>query len=218
MTLREQQDTGFILVPPRRLPLRYVFAAGFVVGALVTSFAIYRVSSWWLARREPPVAHAQQVTAVLPTAEPAGSSIAWMPPAVTRWLPMIREHCADEELAQIIMLVESGGHPTADSGAAAGLMQIAPRWHPTAPRNLYEPEGNVAYGCQYLEELLAKHGTLGDAVYAYNSGGLATAEGRRYRQWVTGMYAERHDAKSPTYARWLDAGGRRLVEAAERGQ
>ena len=147
------------------------------------------------------------------------SSIPWMPATVTRYLPVIRSHCtgaADEELAQIVMLVESGGDPdVVNSSNAHGLMQIVPRWHPEcAPAGaaLLDPDANVECGCRFLDRLLASY-DAGTAAMHYNSGSLITAEGQRYYKWVTGMAAERHDATSPTFEAWMKAGGSRLVAA-----
>lgn len=186
--------------------------AGVILAALLVMYV------QWVMIGETPV-HGQalvgpegeataQALLAAPVAATGGSTIPWMPETVTRYLPVIRRHCtgqADEELAQIIMLVESCGNATiVNSSNAHGLMQIVPRWHPECgdPARLLDPDTNVECGCRFLDRLLAVTGDAGDAAYRYNSGTLQTDEGARYRYWVEGMAAERHQPTSARFDEW----------------
>jgi len=76
-------------------------------------------------------------------------------------------------LVSAVIDVESRGDPSAISATgAAGLMQLMPD---TALNygvsNRFDPEGNVAAGCRYLHDLLARyHNNLSLALAAYNAG------------------------------------------------
>ena len=150
----------------------------------------------------------------------------------------------DPELLAIVMLVESGGNPAAISPAGAvGLMQVMPATAGDIARlrglsapgvaALAVPATNIDYGAWYLARQLASFGSADDpdwqrsvelAAVAYNGGpgsaaswlrgGFVPHEARRYRVWVGGMWSERRDGASPTYQRWLAAGGGYLVDRA----
>ena len=161
----------------------------------------------------------------------------WMPLTVRAWWPIItaaaEEHGVDPALVSIVMLVESGGDPTAGSGAGAlGLMQVVPRWHPSLCidpdcMSAYDPNHNVDVGTAYLAECMARHAGQGsapdwtdtviDASACYNGGSASntTSETASYRRWVGGMWSERGEQTSPTFDSWMAAGGSRLVESAE---
>lgn len=165
---------------------------------------------------------------------------AWLPPSVTRWEPHIRAASArygvDPALIAIIVTVESGGDPDAVSrdvngnAIAHGLCQIVPRYHARINESPgpYDPTHNIDVGTEFLAGLLKTYAVASDddwrqtidkAVGFYNGGGRGAGddplpESRSYRRWVGGMWAERHDAESPTYAAWLAAGGVRLVDKA----
>jgi len=154
------------------------------------------------------------------------------------------EHKVDPALLAIIALVESGGNATVYSPAGAtGLMQVMPgtgsdiarlrRISGFAPDGLLIPETNVDFGAWYLAQQLRSFGRPDDpdwresvtlAAAAYNGGpgrvatflrgGSLPAESARYREYVGGMWSERHDATSPTFERWLAAGGSHLVAKA----
>ena len=76
-------------------------------------------------------------------------------------------------LVGAVIDVESRGDPSAVSATgAAGLMQLMPD---TALNygisNRFDPESNVAAGCRYLHDLLARyHNNLSLALAAYNAG------------------------------------------------
>ena len=161
----------------------------------------------------------------------------WMPLTVRAWWPIItaaaEEHGVDPALVSIVMLVESGGDPTAGSGAGAlGLMQVVPRWHPSLCidpdcMSAYDPNHNVDVGTAYLAECMARYAGQGsapdwtdtviDASACYNGGSASntTSETASYRRWIGGMWSERAQQASPTFEAWMAAGGSRLVESAE---
>lgn len=185
----------------------------------------------WLAGQDAPA------PVVEPTPQPMGGPVepsAWMPaPVVFWWADVIRptaeRYGVDPMLASIIVLVESGGNPLAESGAGAlGMYQVVPRFHPRLlDGDPHDPHHNADVGTAYLADCLRRYGLRDDpdwqrsverAAACYNGGGGGVAnpaaETRAYIRWVGGMWAERHAPTSPTLDAWLAAGGRRLVEGA----
>ncbi len=102
-------------------------------------------------------------------------TIPWIPETVKRWEPdvveMAKKYNLDPNLIAIIITLESGGYPQAESEAAAkGLMQVTP---PTAadiaqkflkkPResyDLFDPRTNIEFGTAYLAWLRDEFGTV----------------------------------------------------------
>lgn len=79
------------------------------------------------------------------------------------------------KLVKAIIEVESGGDANAigDNGNSLGLMQIQPRYHAQRLKegeSLLDPKVNVRVGCEILSELMAKYGTLDEALTVYNAG------------------------------------------------
>ncbi len=71
--------------------------------------------------------------------------------------------------------MESGGDANAvgDAGNSLGLMQIQPRYHAQRLKegeSLLDPKVNVRVGCEILSEIMAKYGTLDEALTVYNAG------------------------------------------------
>jgi soluble lytic murein transglycosylase-like protein len=142
-----------------------------------------------------------------------------------------QRHGVDPALVAIVTLVESLGNPQAQSPTGArGLMQLMPATAasiaaerqlvaPTAER-LFEPAYNLDLGAYYLAQQLATFGSgaadarsVELAAVAYNGGpqlarayleGSATLwpETARYRDLVVGMWNERAQPESPTFAAW----------------
>jgi hypothetical protein len=140
-------------------------------------------------------------------------------------------HGVDPALVAIVTVVESLGDPRAESPSGArGLMQLMPataaeiaveRQLPDHTlERLFEPEYNLDLGVWYLARQLA---TFGDAAasqrsvelaaVAYNGGpnvarayleGSATLrpETAHYRDLVVGMWSERAEPESLTFAAW----------------
>lgn len=77
------------------------------------------------------------------------------------------------DLVAAMVQVESHGDPAAVSRAGAqGLMQLMPETAATyGVLNPFDPETNVAAGCRYMHDLLARyHQNLPLALAAYNAG------------------------------------------------
>ncbi len=155
-------------------------------------------------------------------------------------------HGVDPALIALVMLAESGGNPRAQSpSGAVGLMQVMPGTGAGiaqergiagyTPDELWEPATNIDFGAYYISQQLKAFGTRDDpdwqqsvelAAAAYNGGpgsvqrllggGALPSESARYRQWVGGMWRERHEGSSSTFDTWSAAGGAALVAAAER--
>lgn len=101
-------------------------------------------------------------------------TISWLPDSVKRWHSQIessaKQYNLDPNLVAIIMTIESGGNPKADSGYAQGLMQITPATtkeiasrHLKKPVNKYDiwdPRTNIEFGTAYLAWLRTAYGTL----------------------------------------------------------
>lgn len=64
---------------------------------------------------------------------------------------------------------------TGDDGASVGFMQIQERWwsglmEEIGTRDLTDPEDNFRTGCAIIRKLMDKHGSVEDALTAYNRG------------------------------------------------
>lgn len=94
-------------------------------------------------------------------------SISWIPATVKQWqqpiAEMARKYNIDPNVLAIIMTMESGGYPKADSGQAQGLMQITPPTaqdiaskylkKPVATYDIWDPRTNIEFGAAYLAHL-----------------------------------------------------------------
>lgn len=133
-------------------------------------------------------------------------TIAWLPDTVKRWQPKIEKYAAmyhiDPNLVAIIMTVESGGDPHANSGVAKGLMQIT---DPTAgdiahrivknkreKYDLNDPDTSIEFGAAYLRYLTNELGEVSQGpswdetvrlVAASYNGGFAAARAYRLHGW-----------------------------------
>ena len=120
--------------------------------------------------------------------------------------------------------------PTAQDIAAKHLKQ------PTQQYDIYDPKTNIEFGVAYLAYLRDEFGsssqgpswnTTAELVAAgYNGGpgaasslekgnGVSSSETAAYSRDVLNMWRERNSAHSPTYERWLERGGSRLVNVAQ---
>jgi hypothetical protein len=146
-------------------------------------------------------------------------SIAWLPETVLRWeapiLAAARTHGVDPNLVAIVMLVESGGNPSAVSPSGAlGLMQVMPATAADiaaqrgidghSVERLMEPDYNIDLGAWYLADMLRRFGRADDpdwqasvelAASAYN-GGPGTVQ----RMLTAGTALP---AESARYRRWV---------------
>jgi beta-lactamase regulating signal transducer with metallopeptidase domain len=142
-------------------------------------------------------------------------------------------HGLSPALLAIVTLVESLGDPGAHSpGGAVGLMQLMPstaaqiavqrQLADYSEARLWEPGYNIDLGAWYLSEQLNAFGaersdaeSIARAAIAYNAGpAIARAyfdglrelpdETRRYRDLVVGMWTEREQEHSATFATWRE--------------
>ncbi|MDC3981763.1 M56 family metallopeptidase [Polyangium jinanense] len=143
-----------------------------------------------------------------------------------------RKGNVDPEAVAILTLVESGGDPKAKSPAGAlGLMQLMPGTAVTvakelgiadhADERLLDPAYNLDLGASYFGKQFVEFGKKDPArafelsAAAYNGGenrvrawldGKAelSEETEKYRALTTGMWNERHAARSATYDTWRE--------------
>ena len=115
---------------------------------------------------------------------------------------LARTHALDPVLVHALIRAESGYDPLAVSPAGAvGLMQVMPEtaadYGVQSVDQLFDPEVNLRTGMRHLKRLLAKYGSIGPAVMAYNagegalerSGGFVTySETQRYTHRVLTDY------------------------------
>lgn len=90
----------------------------------------------------------------------------------------------DADLVEALIRAESGGDRLAVSQqGASGLMQLMPA---TAAEmgveDIFDPEQNIASGTRYLRLLLDRFQSVEVALWAYNAGPGAVAEGRLPRE------------------------------------
>lgn len=150
--------------------------------------------------------------------------IEWIPATVSRWKPQIEKYSdsyqIDPNLLAIIMTVESGGDPRADSGEAKGLMQVT---DPTAENiakhhlhdertgyDLLDPETNIEFGAAYMRHLINRFGnvsqgpswdeTVSLVAAGYNGGPDGGALAFRNDKWK-GL--ENYDRQTFNYVRYV---------------
>jgi soluble lytic murein transglycosylase-like protein len=178
-------------------------------------------------------------------------TIPWIPATVKYWHEPIEEMAAtyriDPNLVAIIMTLESGGYAKADSGQAAGLMQITPLTAkdiaskylkvPVTGYKLTDPRTSIEFGAAYLSYLRDTFGnwqqgpswnsTVELVAAGYNGGpgaagrldagrGLTDTQTVIYSRDAFNMWRERFAHDSPTFDRWKERGGSRLIQAAQK--
>jgi hypothetical protein len=132
--------------------------------------------------------------------------IEWLPETVKRWQPQLEKYGTmyevDPNLLAIMMTVESGGDPNANSGVAEGLMQItkgtagdiAQRYvrEPRANYDLKDPDTSIEFGAAYVRYLIGEFGNVDQApawdetvslVAAGYNGGFGGAKAYRDHSW-----------------------------------
>lgn len=150
-------------------------------------------------------------------------------PTVQRWAPLIHEAARGSglpaALIATVIQIESCGDPAAVSSAGAlGLMQVMP-YHFTVDQDPLDPPVNLAVGVGYLRRAFElARGDVATTLAGYNGGhgqisrphSSWPAETQRYVLWGSGIYADaaRAAATSPTFDRWLAAGGESLCRQA----
>lgn len=100
--------------------------------------------------------------------------VEWLPTTVSRWKPKIEtyshDYDIDPNLLAIMMTIESGGDPNANSGAAKGLMQITDptardivskhlrREYRSTDADLTNPDTSIEFGAAYIRYLIDQFG------------------------------------------------------------
>jgi hypothetical protein len=149
--------------------------------------------------------------------------IEWIPDTVKRWKPKIEkyssEHDIDPNLLAIMMTVESGGDPNADSGVAKGLMQVTDLTgrdindrliaNKKSEYNLKDPDTSIEFGAVYIRYLIDEFGdanqgpswdeTVSLVAAGYN-GGLTAAKLYRDDKW---QGLESYDLQTLNYTRYV---------------
>jgi hypothetical protein len=151
--------------------------------------------------------------------------IEWLPDTVSRWKPKIETYSHDYEidpnLLAIMMTIESGGDPHADSGSAKGLMQISKgtagdiaakylrRTHRDSDADLTNPDTSIEFGAAYIRYLIDEFGnpdqgpswdeTVTLVAAGYN-GGPGAAQHYQEAKWK-GLEDYAHETF--TYARYV---------------
>lgn len=101
------------------------------------------------------------------------------------------------ELLMAMIEKESSGRPDVESGGCKGLMQISDRWHKERMKRLgvtdiYDPDGNIHVGADYLSELFEKYCDVGIALMVYHGEKNADTktELSDYADWILTRSAE----------------------------
>jgi soluble lytic murein transglycosylase-like protein len=134
------------------------FALGMIIAlGIVTGVKIVK-------NRQVPLAYQSQ-----------GVSISWLSPTVKHWREPINEmakkYNIDANLIAILMTMESGGYPKAESAVGAqGLMQLTPQTakdtanryvkKPITHYDLFDPKTSIEFGTAYLAMLRDEFGTV----------------------------------------------------------
>lgn len=101
------------------------------------------------------------------------------------------------ELLMAMVEKESSGRPDAENGGCKGLMQISDRWHTDRMKRLgvtdiYDVDGNIHVGVDYLAELFEKYEDVGIVLMVYHGEKNAAQkeELSEYADWILTRSAE----------------------------
>lgn len=101
------------------------------------------------------------------------------------------------ELLMAMIERESSGRPDAESGGCKGLMQISDRWHKDRMERLevtgiYDVDGNIHVGADYLAELFEKYEDVGIVLMVYHGekDAATKTELSDYADWILTRSAE----------------------------
>lgn len=101
------------------------------------------------------------------------------------------------ELLMAMIERESSGRPDAESGGCKGLMQISDRWHKDRMERLevtdiYDVDGNIHVGADYLAELFEKYEDVGNVLMVYHGekNAATKTELSDYADWILTRSAE----------------------------
>lgn len=105
------------------------------------------------------------------TAQPAGTYIS--EDAQEACVKYGEEYGICPELLMAIIERESAGQADAENGGCKGLMQISDRWHKDRMERLevtdiYDVDGNIHVGADYLAELFEKYEDVGIVLMVYH--------------------------------------------------
>lgn len=129
------------------------------------------------------------------TAQPAGTYIS--EDAQKACVKYGDEYGICSELLMAIIERESSGRPDAESGGCKGLMQISDRWHKDRMERLevtdiYDVDGNIHVGADYLTELFEKYEDVGIVLMVYHGekDAATKTELSDYADWILTRSAE----------------------------
>ena len=132
------------------------------------------------------------------TAQPAGTYIS--EEAQEACVKYGEEYGICPELPMAIIERESTGQADAENGVCKGLMQIADRWHADRMERLgvtdiYDADGNIHVGADYLAELFEEYGEVSTVLMVYHGEKNAVARSENgeissYADWILTRSAE----------------------------
>lgn len=129
------------------------------------------------------------------TAQPASSFIS--KEAQESCVKYGEEYGICPELLMAMIELESSGRPDAESGGCKGLMQISDRRHKDRMErlevaNIYDVEGNIHVGADYLAELFEKYEDVGIVLMVYHGEKDAANKEKlsSYADWILTRSAE----------------------------
>lgn len=132
------------------------------------------------------------------TARPAGSYIPLE--AQEACVKYGEEYGICPELLMAMIERESSGKPDAESGGCKGLMQISDRWHKDRMERLgvtdiYDVDGNIHVGTDYLAELFEEYGEVTTVLMVYHGERNAVEKSEngeisKYADWILTRSAE----------------------------
>lgn len=129
------------------------------------------------------------------TAQPTGSFIS--EEAQETCVKYGEEYGICPELLMAMIEKESSGRPDVESGGCKGLMQISDRWHKDRMERLgvtdiYDQDGNIHVGADYLAELFEKYCDVGTVLMVYHGekNAATKTELSDYADWILTRSAE----------------------------
>lgn len=104
------------------------------------------------------------------------------------------------ELLMSIIERESAGQSDIESGGCKGLMQISDRWHTermnrVGVTDIYDMDGNIHVGADYLAELFEEYGEVATVLMVYHGEEDAVTRAEngeisKYADWILNRSAE----------------------------
>lgn len=129
------------------------------------------------------------------TAQPAGTYIS--EDAQEACVKYGEEYGICPELLMAMIERESSGRPDVENGGCKGLMQISDRWHKDRMERLevtdiYDVDGNIHVGADYLAELFEKYEDVGIVLMVYHGekNAATKTELSDYADWILTRSAE----------------------------